>query len=359
MGLFGLRETQKVKPAIKGRGSPENPSGRFERIDFVADEDAPSADGAPKTVYYKDRTKTIISYNQSPDVSFDASINPYRGCEHGCVYCYARPTHEYLGLSAGLDFETKIFVKQNAPELLRKELRSARWVPKPIAISGVTDCYQPAEKHFLITRKCLKVLREFRNPVGIVTKSYLVTRDLDILSDMAEIGCASVIVSVTTLDGELSRKMEPRASQPEYRLKAIARLADAGIPVTVLIAPVIPGLTDHEIPAIMKETSARGAVDAGYVMLRLPYGVADIFSTWLERHYPDRKKKILGRIESMRDGSLNSSEYRVRMKGKGIFAEQTERIFRVAYGKFGFSGRKATLDVSRFRRDGAAQLELF
>ena len=348
-----------MKPAIKGRGSPENPAGRFERIDFVADEDVPSADGAPKTLYYRDRTKTIISYNQSPDVSFDASINPYRGCEHGCVYCYARPTHEYLGLSAGLDFETKIFVKENAPELLRKELRSAKWVPKPIAMSGVTDCYQPAEKHFRITRKCLEVLREFQNPVGIVTKNYLVTRDLDILSDMAAIGCASVIVSVTTLDGELSRKMEPRASQPEYRLKTIARLVDAGIPVTVLIAPVIPGLTDHEIPAIMKEASARGAIDAGYVMLRLPYGVADIFSAWLGRHYPHRRKKVLGRVESMRDGAFNSSEYRTRMKGKGIFAEQTERIFRVAYGKFGFSGRKVPLDVSRFKRGGTAQLELF
>ena len=346
-----------MKPAIKGRGSTENPAGRFERIDFVAD--APAAEDVPRTVYYRDRTKTIISYNQSPDISFDASINPYRGCEHGCVYCYARPTHEYLGLSAGLDFETKIFVKQNAPDLLRKELRSVKWVPKPIAMSGVTDCYQPAEKHFRITRKCLEVLREFRNPVGIVTKNYLVTRDIDILSAMAEIGCAGAVISVTTLDGELSRKMEPRASQPEYRLKAIAKLADAGIPVTVLVAPVIPGLTDHEIPAIMKEASARGAVDAGYVMLRLPYGVADIFSAWLKRHYPDRRKKIMGRIESMRDGSLNSSEYRTRMKGKGIFAEQTERIFRVAYRKFGFSGRKAPLDASRFKRGGGVQLELF
>lgn len=346
-----------MKPAIKGRGSTENPAGRFERIDFVAD--APAAEDVPRTVYYRDRTKTIISYNQSPDISFDASINPYRGCEHGCVYCYARPTHEYLGLSAGLDFETKIFVKQNAPDLLRKELRSVKWVPKPIAMSGVTDCYQPAEKHFRITRKCLEVLREFRNPVGIVTKNYLVTRDIDILSAMAEIGCAGAVISVTTLDGELSRKMEPRASQPEYRLKAIAKLADAGIPVTVLVAPVIPGLTDHEIPAIMKEASARGAVDAGYVMLRLPYGVADIFSAWLKRHYPDRRKKIMGRIESMRDGSLNSSEYRTRMKGKGIFAEQTERIFRVAYRKFGFSGRKVPLDASRFKRGGGVQLELF
>ena len=221
-------QTPKAKPPVKGRGSQENPAGRFERIDFVGDDDAAAADGAPATVYYTDHTKTIIAYNNSPDISFDASINPYRGCEHGCVYCYARPTHEYLGLSAGLDFETKIFVKQNAPELLRRELGSAKWVPKPIAISGVTDCYQPAEKHFRITRKCLEVLREFRNPVGVITKNYLVTRDADIFAEMAGIGCASVVISVTTLDGELSRKMEPRASQPEYRLRAIARLADAG-----------------------------------------------------------------------------------------------------------------------------------
>ena len=348
-----------MRPSIKGRGSSENPTGRFERIDFVADSDVPDAEGLPTTVYYRDASKTIISRNQSPDICFDASINPYRGCEHGCVYCYARPTHEYLGLSAGLDFETKIFVKGNAPELLRKELLSAKWVPEPIAISGVTDCYQPAEKHFRITRKCLEVLREFRNPVGVVTKNYLVTRDIDILSDMAQTSCANVVISVTTLDGELSRKMEPRASQPEYRLRAIARLADAGIPVTVLIAPVIPGLTDHEIPAIMKESAARGALDAGYVMLRLPHGVGDIFSAWLRRHYPHRKKKILGRIRSMRGGDLNSSEYGVRMKGRGIFAEQTEKIFRLAYRKSGFPGNKAPLDVSRFKRGKATQLELF
>jgi len=348
-----------VKPVIKGRGSAENPAVRFERINFVADDDSSVDDGAPETVYYEDKTKTIISYNQSPDVSFDASINPYRGCEHGCVYCYARPTHEYLGLSAGLDFETKIFVKRNAPRLLRKELGSAKWVPKPVAISGVTDCYQPAEKHFRITRECLEVLKEFRNPVGVVTKNYLVTRDLDILSDMAEVDCASVVISVTTLDGELSRKMEPRASQPKYRLRAIAKLAAANIPVTVLIAPVIPGLTDHEIPAIMKEASERGATEAGYVMLRLPYGVADLFSTWLEHHYPHRKKKILRRIESMREGGFNSSQYGVRMRGKGIFAEQIEKIFRVSYGKFGFSRRKTTLDTSRFKREGPTQLELF
>ena len=348
-----------MKPLIKGRGSPENPVGRFERIDFVAEENVPDPESLPRTVYYRDATKTIISRNQSPDIPFDASINPYRGCEHGCVYCYARPTHEYLGLSAGLDFETKIFIKENAPDLLRKEFMSAKWVPEPIAISGVTDCYQPAEKHFRITRKCLEVLREFRNPVGVVTKNYLVTRDIDIISDMARIGCASVVISITTLDGELSKKMEPRASHPEYRLRAIAKLVDAGIPVTVLIAPVIPGLTDHEIPAIMKESVDRGALDAGYVMLRLPYGVDDIFSAWLKRYYPHRKKKILGRIRSMREGDLNSSEYLVRMKGTGIFAEQTERMFRLAYRRLGFPGKKVPFDISRFRSGKATQLELF
>ena len=348
-----------MRSAVKGRGSAENPSGRFERIDYIPNEEEIRDLKVPRTVFYSDDSKTVISRNSSPDVPFSASINPYRGCEHGCPYCYARPTHEYLGLFAGLDFETKIFVKKNAAELLRKELSSAGWTPQPVAISGVTDCYQPAEKHFRITRDCLDVFREFRNPVGIVTKNYLVTRDTDILSDMAAINCVSVAISVTTLDGELSRKMEPRASQPLYRLKAMEKLAGAKIPVTVLIAPVIPGLTDHEIPAIMKDASERGASDAGYVMLRLPYGVEEIFSAWLARHYPGREKKVLNRIRSVREGRLSSSEWGSRMKGKGIFAEQIEKMFSVSYSKFGFGREKQAFDISRFQRNNAVQLELF
>lgn len=328
-------------------------------MEFVPDSDPAEASGSPKTVYYRDDTKKIISYNSSPDIPFEASINPYRGCEHGCVYCYARPTHEYLGLSAGLDFETKIFVKQNAAELLRKELLSPSWTPTPIAMSGVTDCYQPAEKYFRVTRKCLEVLLNFRNPVTIVTKNYMVTRDLDILSELAFMNCASVTLSITTLDSELARAMEPRASQPEYRLRAVERLSEAGIPVTVLVAPVIPGLTDHEIPAILKETSARGALDASYVMLRLPHGVGDIFSEWLGSRFPRKRKKILNRIESVRNGKKNSVEYHKRMRGSGIFAEQMEKIFRVAYGKSGFPGKRARLDASGFRRPPRGQLELF
>lgn len=346
-----------MKRHIKGRGSSANPAGRFEEMEFVPD--PAEAEGTPKTVYYRDDAKKIISYNSSPDVPFEASVNPYRGCEHGCVYCYARPTHEYLGLSAGLDFETKIFVKRNAPELLRKELLSPAWTPTPIAMSGVTDCYQPAEKYFRVTRKCLEVLLEFRNPVGIVTKNYMVTRDSDILSELASVNCASVTLSITTLDSKLARAMETRASQPEYRLRAVERLSEAGIPVTVLVAPVIPGLTDHEIPAILKEASARGAVDAGYVMLRLPHGVGDIFSEWLDARFPRKKKKILNRIESVRSGKMNSAEYHERMRGSGIFAEQTEKIFRVAYSKSGFPGGGARLDASGFRRPPCGQLELF
>ena len=345
------------RPAAKGRGAPENPAGRFERIEFLPADDDPDVPRAPATVYYRDDSKRIISRNDSPDVPFGASVNPYRGCEHGCVYCYARPTHEYLGLSAGLDFETKILVKENAAELLRAELSSPRWVPEPVAMSGVTDCYQPAERRFGITRKCLEVFLEFRNPVGVVTKSGLVARDADVLSELAKIGCAGVIVSVTTLDGELARRMEPRAAQPRRRLEAVEALASAGIPVTVLVAPVVPGLTDHEIPAILKEASERGAVDAGYVMLRLPHGLGDIFFEWLERNYPRRKGKVLGRIESVRGGKRNSARYGERMRGSGAFAEQIERLFRVSYRRLGFEGKRP-LDVSRFKSPRPAQLPL-
>lgn len=349
------------RPAAKGRGAPGNPAGRFERIEFVPADDDPDLDlpPAPGTVYYRDDARRIISRNDSPDVPFAASVNPYRGCEHGCPYCYARPTHEYLGLSAGLDFERKIFVKEDAPRLLRAELSSPRWVPEPVAMSGVTDCYQPAERRFGITRKCLEVFLEFRNPVGVVTKSALVARDADVLSELAKIDCASVIVSVTTLDGELARRMEPRASQPRRRLETVETLASAGIPVTVLVAPVVPGLTDHEIPAILKEASERGAVDAGYVMLRLPHGVGDIFSGWLESHYPRRKKKVLGRMESVRGGKMSSARFHERMKGSGAFAEQIERLFCVSRRKFGFPGKKRPLDASRFARTAPAQLPLF
>src|ERR1044071_7860012 len=253
-----------MSDAIPGRGASWNPQNRFESLAYVRDDDAPPEDGTPRTIFMRDPTRTIIARNDSPDVGFDASINPYRGCEHGCIYCYARPTHEYLGFSAGLDFETRIMVKRDAPELLlRKELSNPRWKPQVLASSGVTDCYQPIEKKLEITRRCLEVLAEFRNPVIIITKNHLVTRDIDILLELARHDCAAVFVSITSLDEKLSGLMEPRASRPARRLAAIGALARAGIPVGYLQAPMIPGLTDSEAPAIAAAAAEAGARYAG------------------------------------------------------------------------------------------------
>lgn len=345
---------------IRGRGSAENPAGRFERIEYIPDEEEPSREASPKTEFYRDTARSVIAYNDSPDVGFDAGINPYRGCEHGCIYCYARPSHEYLGLSPGLDFETKIFVKEDAPDLLRKELSSPKWKPQVIALSGNTDPYQPAERHFQLTRDCLRVLAEFRNPVGIVTKNYLVTRDIDILKTLSEYEAALVVVSVTTLDPQLARAMEPRTSQPSYRLKAIELLSENAIPTMVLVAPVIPGLTDHEIPRIVQSAVDAGAKKAGYIMLRLPHGLGGLFQNWLERHYPLRKNKILNRILSVRGGKLNSSEFFDRMKGGGVYADQVRRVFEIACRKSGIEGNKLELSVQHFRRaETSEQLALF
>ncbi len=351
---------RKLNQSVRGRGAAENPANRFEKIDYIPDEDEISRGMSPKTEYYKDSARSIIAYNDSPDVGFDAGINPYRGCEHGCIYCYARPTHEYFGLSLGLDFETKIFVKEDAPYLLRKELSSPRWRPQTIALSGNTDPYQPAERHFRLTRECLKVLAEFRNPVGIVTKNYLVTRDLDILKTLSEYDAVLVAVSVTTLDSKLARAMEPRTSQPEYRFEAIRKLSQSGIPTMILIAPVIPGLTDHEIPSIIERAVDSGAGQAGYIMLRLPYGVKEIFQNWLEAWYPNKKNKVLNRVLSIRGGKLNSNEFYERMKGDGIFAEQIRQVFGVACRRAGIEGNKFELSTESFRRPGTSeQLKLF
>ncbi|MGZ7039747.1 MAG: PA0069 family radical SAM protein, partial [Thermoanaerobaculia bacterium] len=255
--------------AIKGRGASWNPQNRFEKLEYVVDDDAERDPSAPKTIYLRDPTRTIIAYNDSPDVGFEASINPYRGCEHGCIYCFARPTHEYLGMSAGLDFETRILVKEDAPALLREELNAPRWKPQVIAISGVTDPYQPVERKLQITRGCLEVLAEFRNPVAIITKSHLVTRDIDHLKELAKFNAISVSVSVTTLDPKVASIMEPRAATPELRLAAIEELASAGIPVNVMVAPVVPAITEHEMPAILAAARKAGARSAGFVVLRL------------------------------------------------------------------------------------------
>lgn len=326
-------------------------SERFEDYD-------PSEDPSPRTQFIPDASATIINYNDSPDIGFDASINVYRGCEHGCAYCYARPFHEYLGYSPGLDFETKIVVKYNAPELLRNELSSSKWKPQTIAMSGVTDCYQPAERKLQLTRRVLEVLLEFRNPVGIVTKNHLVTRDVDLLAELARFDCAVVYISVTTLDPELTPKLEPRASLPQMRLAAIRKLSEAGVPVGVLAAPMIPGLTDHEMPKILMAAADAGARFAGYVPLRLPYAVKDIFSDWLTRHFPDRKENVLNRIRSLRGGKLNQSEFGTRMSGQGVWAEQLQQMFQVACRKAGFKDDGPHLSTAHFRRPGGEQLKL-
>jgi DNA repair photolyase len=273
--------------------------------------------------------------------------------------CYARPTHEYLGFSAGLDFESKIMVKEDAPELLRRELSSARWQPKTVSISGVTDPYQPVERRLQLTRRCLEVLAEFRNPVGIVTKNHLVTRDLDILAEVARYDAAAVFLSVTTLDGHLARNMEPRASQPQGRLAAIEAAAKQGVPVGVLVAPVIPGLTDHEMPAILAAAAAVGAKYAGYILLRLPLGVGPLFEQWLTQHYPEKKDKVLGRIRDMRGGKLNDPRFGSRMRGEGPFADLIKDVFTLACRKAGITGRGPTLSTAAFRRPSGSQRLLF
>jgi DNA repair photolyase len=312
----------------------------------------------PRTQFFRDRSTSVLTSNDSPDIGFEASINPYRGCEHGCIYCYARPYHEYLGFSSGLDFETKIMVKEDAPDLLRRELASPRWVPKVVALSGVTDPYQPVERRLKLTRRCLAVLAEFRNPVTIVTKNNLVIRDLDLLAELASCQAAAVYISLTTLDTGLRKILEPRTSPPGARLAAIAALAKAGVPVGVLVAPVIPGLTDHEIPAVLAAAASAGANFASHSILRLPYAVAPLFEDWLTRHLPEKKDKVLHRIRALRRGKLNNAEFGLRMKGEGIFADQIARLFDVASRKAGWTGQEPTLSTASFHRPGGAQLEL-
>ncbi|MGZ9097635.1 MAG: PA0069 family radical SAM protein [Micavibrio sp.] len=354
--------TTAYRPKIRGRGALENPTSRFERLAFSLEPDPDDLDGEAKqlkTQVFRDSSRTIISTNDSPDIGMEATINPYRGCEHGCIYCYARPTHEYLGLSAGLDFETKIFAKPDAPKLLEEKLKSPSWQPKVVTLSGVTDCYQPIERSLKITRGCLEVLADFRNPVAIITKNHMVMRDIDLFQELASYDAASVNLSITTLENSLSRRMEPRASVPAMRLKAIEALAKAGVPVGIMIGPVLPGLTEHEIPAILESVASAGAQSAHYTMLRLPYGVKDIFQTWLQEHYPDRADKVLNRVRSMRDGNLNDPEFGTRMTGKGFYADQISQIFDL-YKKRYHLNRRHSLSTASFRRNARdQQLSLF
>src|SRR5207248_7192516 len=301
------------------------------------------------TQYFGDGTRTIITRNTSPDVGFETSLNPYRGCEHGCIYCYARPTHEYLGFSAGLKFESKIMVKTNAPQLLRAEMESPRWEPQTLVLSGVTDPYQPVERKLRITRGCLEVLAHFRNPVAIITKNHLVTRDIDLLCELATCNAAAVNVSVTSLDQNLQRVLEPRTTSPRGRLDAIEQLREANIPVGVMVAPIIPGLTDHEVPKILKACAKAGAQFAGYTIIRLPWAVAPLFEHWLEEQFPDRKEKILGRIRDLRrNGRLNNSQWRTRMTGEGMFAEQIASLFKIGCRRAGI-GERPKLSTAAFR----------
>jgi len=351
-----------------GRGAQTSPPNRFQRIhvedafeQVEHDEEFLRDHRLPPTQYYVDDSQSIVTRNDSPDIPFNYSLNAYRGCAHGCAYCYARPTHEYLGLSAGLDFETKIFVKERAPELLREFLSRPRWQPESITMSGVTDCYQPAERHFQLTRRCLSVALEARQPVVIVTKNALVTRDLDILKPMAEMRLVAVAVSITSLDQALTRVLEPRTSAPAARLRAIAELSAAGVPVMVLMAPLIPGLTDDEMAAILEAAADHGATSAAYTMLRLPLAVRPIFLDWLEQHAPAKKQRVENLLRSIRGGDLNDAQFGRRMSGTGIMAEQISSLFRMLKKKHNLDRPLPELDTSLFRppTEPNGQMRLF
>ena len=345
---------------VHGRGAAKNPPNRFEPIRFEPDpEGTVEQEVSPKTQFFRDVSRNIISRNDSPDIPYEISLNPYRGCEHGCAYCYARPTHEYLGWSCGLDFETKIVVKPDAAKLLRETLSDPKWEPRPLTLSGVTDPYQPAERHFRITRACLEVLAEFRHPVCIVTKNHTVTRDLDLLQELARYQAVLVEISITTLDTDLASRLEPRTSRPALRLQAIETLASRGIPVGVLVAPIIPGLTDHEIPAILQAAAKAGACWAGWSVLRLPYAVKEIFLDWLRTHYPLRFDRVVHRIQEMRGGQLTDYRFGTRLSGEGPAAERLVQWFDICRRRAGFREPPPPPSVAHFRSPAPRQLELF
>jgi DNA repair photolyase len=347
---------------LHGRGAVSNASGRYEKQARVLIDDGWSGEPEPslKTEVLRDSSRTIITRNTSPDISFSQSINPYKGCEHGCIYCFARPTHAYLGFSPGADFESKIFAKPNAAELLRKELSAPNYVPKVIAIGTNTDPYQPIERRLKVMRSILEVLWEFKHPVGIVTKSALILRDLDILAPMAQAGLAKAALSVTTLDRKLAREMEPRASTPPKRLEAIKRLNAAGVRTGVMFAPIIPALNDEEMEHVLEAAKEAGARSAGYVLLRLPLEIKDLFREWLEANEPGRAKHVMSLIRSMRGGKDYDSQWHTRMKGTGPYAEMIARRFHLAVKRLGFNGDSRPLDLGQFKRpvQVGQQLEL-
>ncbi|MCZ6612239.1 MAG: PA0069 family radical SAM protein [Planctomycetota bacterium] len=353
--------------AARGRGAGLNPGNRFEslRLHVLGDElddrlrEHPRGVQLPTMVFH-DRAQRVINRVDSPDLGFNWTLNPYRGCEHGCVYCYARPTHETLGFSCGLDFETKIVVKQNAPELLRRELASPRWLGEPIVMSGVTDCYQPLEAKLKITRRCLEVFADCRQPVSIVTKNRLVVRDLDLLASLAGYGAVSVAISLTTLDAKLAGAMEPRTSRPADRLRAMRELAEAGIPVAAMLAPIIPGLNDREIPHLLKAAAQAGATSAGWIMLRLPHQVKALFLDWLARHLPHQAPRIERLIREMRGGELYEATPTLRMRGRGPLAEQIAATFKVFTKRNKLDRKSQPLSSTAFRRPTLdSQMTLF
>lgn len=355
---------KEFRKSTKGRGSVGNTLNRFDKQHVVAEpfdgEEFDDADQRPllRTEFLRDTSRSIVSENSSPDIGFRYSVNAYRGCEHGCAYCYARPTHEYLGHSAGLDFESKIYFKEEAPRLLHEKLMSRSWTGEMIVFSGNTDCYQPIERQMKLTRQCLEVMVQFKNAFSMITKNALITRDIDLISENAKLGAASCFISMTTLDDDLCAKLEPRTSRPAARLRAIETLAKAGIPVGVNVAPCIPGLTDHELPAILKAAADAGATMAGSTPIRLPLAVTPLFTAWLEEHRPLRKEKVLENIRNMRNGKLNDANFGSRMRGTGAIAENMRQMFKITTKKLYLNERKWSTDTSHFCRPGD-QLSFF
>jgi DNA repair photolyase len=351
------------KDAMHGRGARTNASGRYERYTREAFDDGWAEEETKplETIVTAELAKTIISRNQSPDISFDQSINPYRGCEHGCSYCYARPNHAYVGLSPGIDFETKLFVKANAAELLEKEFAKPSYRPRTIMLGGVTDIYQPIERGYGVTRSILHVMQRWRHPTALITKSQLIIRDLDILGPMAERGLAKAAISVTTLERRIARVMEPRAAAPHRRIEAIRALAEAGVPATVMVAPIIPGINDSEIEAILEEAARAGATGAGYVVLRLPLEIKDLFRDWLQRYFPDRATRVMNIVRQMRGGRDYDPEWGNRQKGEGPYAKLIAARFGAACRRLGLDKPRAALDHTQFRRpiEAGGQQELF
>lgn len=349
---------------LKGRGALSNPQGRFDRTGLEAFDDGWYREEAPESVattLQPDSARSVITTNDSPDVGFEYSINPYRGCEHGCIYCYARPSHAYMGLSSGLDFETRLFYKADVRTVLEAQLARPGYVCKPIMLGANTDPYQPVERRLAVTRTVLEVLAAARHPVSLITKGVGVVRDIELLSEMARDNLTAVTVSVTTLDADIKRTLEPRAAAPQARLKVIRALADAGIPVGVMVAPVVPAITDHEMERILKAAVAAGARSAGYVLLRLPYEVKHLFKEWLAQHYPQRAQHVMSLVRDARGGRENDAQFGTRMRGTGAYAELIRSRFALARRRLGLdSMRSRPLETAHFRppRRAGAQLQL-